>query len=202
MHMTLNTTRSEVPHICVISLLFTSSKFHPVSLYDQTFLNAGNFETNALHDLKGPWPLQGQRYPIYICYYIVSRSPKSQSVSLYYQPLLRYEAAKTASALNDLGLTLNVNGQKHRVYTKYHRPRPKFGQFRSTTSHFQDLADFLIFHWLQCYPPPNKKNAKNAFKKLWPRPSLGVYMTFGGWIRFVLSVVVWFEFFFFHMVPC
>ncbi len=53
----------------------------PYALRSAIFKLRAIFETSAPNDLKWPWTLKGQRYPMYVMLVPVPLSPKFQSVS-------------------------------------------------------------------------------------------------------------------------
>ena len=61
--------------------------------------------------------------------------------------------------------TWTVNGQKYPVYTKHFTSGPNFDPFHSTTSGSQDIAHFIIPHWLPSYTPPPQKKREQRKKK-------------------------------------
>ena len=98
--MTLNPTRSNVPHICVISI--HESQFSlSFTLWHNPFSSYRPF-----WDKCTEWPqtLQGQRHTTYVL--LVSPIPKFQSVLLYDQPFSRYRTFYTSP------FTTMLNGQK------------------------------------------------------------------------------------------
>ena len=108
LQMTLNTTRSKVPHICVtivavsqISLRFT---VRPAVLELKANLR-------QVHRMTAKWhsTLQCQRYPVYVL--PVFLSPTFKSVSLFDQPFSSYRHFDK-SASNDLTTILNTTRSK------------------------------------------------------------------------------------------
>ncbi len=97
-------------------------KFRSVLLYGQPFSRD-----------KLPWTLNYQKNPVYTRYW-TQRPTTFGSMS---------------SRLLDT-TDLKHDSQTYPVYTKYSPQRPNFGPFRSTTSHFQDIAHFIISPWLPC----------------------------------------------------
>ncbi len=104
-----------------------------------------NCEKSQVYQMthKWPWTLQSQRYAI--CVALVPTSPRFHSVLLYdrsFSRWLRFLVSPQGTILSSKKIVTN------RVYARsvmhvrsYNTPRtPKFHQFHSTNSHFQDIC--------------------------------------------------------------
>ena len=87
--MTFNPTRWNVPHyMCYYCPRIPN--FSPFHSTTSRFRATGHFETNALNDLQMTFNTTRSNIPyIYMCY-VISLSPKFQSVSPYNQPFQSY----------------------------------------------------------------------------------------------------------------
>ena len=142
--MTLNPTRSNVPHTCVTGI-------HRVPNFTPFCSMTVVFEMQAilrqLHrmTLKWPWTYKVKSCIPYVL--PVSSSIKFQSFNL--RPAIFESQAIwdkcTEWPHNDLEHH-KVEGTPHMF--QHHTRAPNFRLFCSTTSSFQDIAHFLILHWL------------------------------------------------------
>ncbi len=110
------------------------------------FQVTGHFETSAPNDLKWPWTIRDQRYPIYILQ--LPLSPKFHSNMLYGQPLSHYRPfwdKSTKWPHNDLRGQANTKRPKLpniQMYMLYENLSPKF---RSMVSHLWDIGNVAFF---------------------------------------------------------
>ncbi len=133
--MTLNTTRSKVPHICVTSVSKSQISVR-FPLKPAISAVTGHSETSALNDSKWPWTQQGQRYHILLM-------PQSPKCHPFHSTTNRFWVTK----LSIIGrkctewpqIDLEYLTVKSAPYTLGDYLRgPNLGPFLSTINRFQD----------------------------------------------------------------
>ena len=135
--MTLNPTKSNVPHICFTSI--HESQISLRSLHGERFLRYRPFWEDAPNGLQMTLNTTSSKIPSEL---LVSLISKVHSASIYGQPFLRYSHFETSTP-NATKMTLKPTWYQGTRYVCYYWTRvPNFTPFRSMARSFQDTSHF------------------------------------------------------------
>ncbi len=162
--MTLNTKRSKVPHIHYNKPeVPNSTLFHSTA---NRFWVTGHFETNAPNDPKMTFSSRRPKVPHILQ---LPLSLKFHSVSVY-GSCVWVTGHFESSAPNDPKIALNTKRSKVPHIHDTTTPCSKFIPCHPMIGHFENIGNFLFFHW-----PHNVKIQSFLKKKLYSKIPIGSF---------------------------